>query len=85
MADTATVWWIEKGTGELRSRSFGPHDIPSGGTYENEVSLKYAADPVEMTTIYNSRAGNTWEKSAMDRLRDKSAAMRRQLCESGES
>ncbi|MEM7664562.1 MAG: hypothetical protein AAF250_01780 [Pseudomonadota bacterium] len=79
MADTATVWWIERDTGELCSQSFGTHDIAGSGTFENEVVIKYASDPIEMTTIYHSRAGNAWEQAAMERLRNLSAGMRQSL------
>ena len=49
---------IEGGSGNLRSKVMEPHDLRGGGTYESEVRWKYALDPVEMATIYLSRAGN---------------------------
>ena len=72
--NAAIIWWIEAGSGELRSQIMEPHDL-HGGTYETEVRLKYAVDPVEMVTIVLSRAGNDWEKGELERLRAKSQAM----------
>jgi len=72
--NAAIVYWIEARSGNLRSQVMEPHDL-HGGTYETEVRLKYAVDPVEMATIYLSRAGNDWEKGEVERLRAKSQAM----------
>jgi hypothetical protein len=54
--NAAMIYWIEAGSGELRSLTMEPHDL-HGGTYETEVRLKYALNPVEIATIYLSRAG----------------------------
>ena len=77
--DSATVWWIEADTGELKSQPMGPNDVLGSGTFENEVVIKYARNPVDLTTIYHRRAGNDWERDALVRLRTKSQEMRRAL------
>jgi hypothetical protein len=73
--NAAIVYWIEAGSGNLQSQVMEPHDLRGGGTYESEVRLKYAVDPVEMATIYLRRAGNDWEKGEVERLRTKSHSM----------
>jgi hypothetical protein len=77
--DTAIVWWIERDTGELRSQVMSQNDLFRGGTYESEVRLKYARNPVEMTTIFLRRAGNQWEREELDRLHKKSQQMQQAL------
>jgi hypothetical protein len=72
----AIVYWIEAGSGELRSHMMESSYLLPGRTYEREVLLKYAVDPVEPVTIPLSRAGGDWEKSVVEQLRAKSAAMR---------
>jgi hypothetical protein len=74
--NAAIVYWIEAGSGNLLSRVMEPHDLRGGGTYESEVRLKYALNPLEMATICLRRAGNDWEKGEVERLRAKSQAMR---------
>jgi hypothetical protein len=44
--DTATVGWIEADTGELKSQPMGPNDILGRGTFENEVVIKDARNPI---------------------------------------
>jgi hypothetical protein len=74
--DTVLAYWIEAGTGELRIEGMGNADIFRGGTYESEVRLKYARDPIEVVIIQMSRAGNDWERSEVNRLQAKAAELR---------
>lgn len=55
--NVVTVWWYERGTGELRSQSFSPGTITRGSTYEHEVDVKYARDAVRMVTTYPGSGG----------------------------
>jgi len=79
--NAAIVYWIERGSGELRSQTMEPHDLRGSGTYESEVRIKYAVDPLEMTTIYCSRFGNDWERSEVERLKALSASLRKDRAE----
>ena len=72
----AIVYWIEKGSAELRSVVLKPHDIPGARTYESEVRIKYASDPVEIVPIPLARAGNEWERSEVARLKALAAEIR---------
>ena len=54
----------------------GPNDIFRGGTYESEVRIKYANDPVEIAIIFLNRAGNDWERSEVERLKAKAEEIR---------
>ena len=75
----ATVWWIEADSGELRSHTLDPHDLLGSGTFENEVRIKYARNPVEIATILHARAGNDWERAELERLRDRAAEVRAEI------
>ena len=77
--DSVTVYWIEADTFEFCSKSMGSADIFRGGTYESEVILKYARDPLEsdILTIPFNQHGSDWAKSQVQRLKDKSATLRK--------
>ena len=69
MKNEALIYWVESGSGELRTQHMTPSDLRGSGTYESEVRIKYAIDPIEVATIYLSRAGNDWERSEVARLK----------------
>lgn len=74
----AIVYWIEKGSAELRSVVLTPDDIPGSRNYESEVLIKYAVDPVEIVPIQLARAGNDWERNEVARLKALAAELRAQ-------
>lgn len=73
--DSVMAYWIEADTSEFCSKSMGANDIFRGGTYESEVSLKYARNPLDIVIIPSAYLGNDWAKSEIQRLKDKSAAL----------
>lgn len=75
--DTMMAYWIEAETGNFCVQSMGTNDIFRGGTYESEIRLKYAHDPLEIVVIPLSQHESDWAKSARQRLRDKSAELQR--------
>lgn len=68
------AYWIEKQSGNLRSERMMPHDARSG-SYEAEVTLKLAVDPIEVTIIPFAQLGNDWAVDAVARLKATAAAM----------
>lgn len=75
--DDVLAYWIEADNGELRIESLGKHHL-RGGTYESEIWTKYARKPLdnEVIIVHLSRAGNDWERAAVERLRAKAQAIR---------
>lgn len=67
--DAVIVYWVERGSGSLMSQLLGPNDIFRGGTYESEVRMKYAVDPIAIEEIPIARAGEGWAVAAVERLR----------------
>ena len=77
--DIVTAYWIEADTGEFVSKNMGSADVFRGGTYESEVILKHARNPLEIVIVPSSQRGNDWARSEIKRLKDKSATMQRQF------
>ena len=77
--DGATVYWIEEGTWEFRSKFLNSHALNKGIPYEWEVETKYANNPLEMITIPKSQVGNDWAVAEVKRLNEKSVELRRQF------
>lgn len=76
--DVAIVFWYERDNGHLRSESF-PLGWPHAGlTYEDEVRIKYARDPVRMITMY-PKTGGGYE--AFQYLKAEAEAYRKSLPE----
>lgn len=74
-----TVWWIERATGYLECHHF--ESVPNNGSFEAEVRIKYANDPVEILCIPDRQAGNfqIW----LDGLKTKAEKMREELAQKG--
>ena len=53
---TVTVWWYERDNGDLRSESFSG-GVPTGGSYEHEVDVKFARDAVRKITVHANGLG----------------------------
>lgn len=70
--DVVMAYWIEARSGALRSETMGPNDLMGHGSYEAEVRLKLAADPVEVVVIPLAQLGNDWARAEVERLRTKS-------------
>ncbi len=75
--DSVMAYWIESDTSEFCSKCMGSADIFRGGTYESEVILKYARNPLDfdIVVIPFDQHGSDWAKSQVQRLKDKSATL----------
>lgn len=74
--DSVIAYWIEADTGEFCSKSMGANDIFQGGTYESEVILKLARNPLDILVIPIACLGNDGSLAAIEQLKGKSVALR---------
>lgn len=75
--DSVVAYWIEADTGELCSKRMGANDIFRGGTYDSEVIMKYARNPLDLdiVPIPIAQLGSAWAETEIQRLKDKSVGL----------
>lgn len=79
MAKKSGMWtyWIERGTGEMRSHYFS--SVPNNGSYRAEVMIAHAVDAIDIIEIPDAMLGNY--KQTLDDMRAQSRRLMQEIAE----
>ncbi len=75
------TYWIERGTGEMRSHHFS--SLPNNGSYRAEVMIAHAVDAIDVIEIPDSMLSHY--QQTLSEMRAESAKLTLEIAENAKS